>query len=60
MTLHSLFQKMSTASTEAELRLKLMDNLSQYFAVQRWGIYLGDEERGLISCDVRGVSGCNY
>ncbi|NES68537.1 MAG: GAF domain-containing protein [Okeania sp. SIO2D1] len=47
---------MVTASTEAELRFKLMDNLSQYFAVQRWGIYLGDEQSGLISCDVRGVS----
>ncbi|NEQ75835.1 MAG: GAF domain-containing protein [Okeania sp. SIO2C9] len=47
---------MATASTEAELRFKLMDNLSQYFAVQRWGIYLGDEQSGLISCDVRGVS----
>lgn len=56
MTLHSLFQEMATASTEAELRFKLMDNLSQYFGVQRWGIYLGDEENGLISCDVRGVS----
>lgn len=56
MTLHSLFQEMATASTEAELRFKLMDNLSQYFGVQRWGIYLGDEENGLISCDLQGVS----
>lgn len=56
MTLHSLFQKMATASTEAELRFRLMDNLSQYFAVQRWGIYLGDEEKGLENYDARGVS----
>ncbi len=56
MTLHSLFQEMATASTETELRFKLMDNLNQYFGVQRWGIYLGDEENGLISYDVKGVS----
>ena len=56
MTLHPLFQKMATASTELELRFRLMDNLSQYFAVQRWGIYLADEDNNLISCDVRGVS----
>lgn len=56
MTLHSLFQIMATASTQAELRSRVMDNIGEYFGVQRWGIYLGDEENGLISCDVRGVS----
>jgi hypothetical protein len=56
MTLHSLFQKMATASTEAELRFKVMDDLSPYFGVQRWGIYLVDEDNSLISCDVLGVS----
>lgn len=56
MTLHSLFQKMATASTEAELRFKVMDDISPYFGVQRWGIYLVDEDNSLISCDVQGVS----
>lgn len=56
MNLHPLFQKIATASTETELRFKLMDNLSQHFAVQRWGIYLLDEENNLISCDTKGVS----
>lgn len=56
MNLHSLFQSMATVKTEAELKYKLMDCLGQYFGVQRWGIYLADEENNLISCDVRGVS----
>ena len=56
MTFHSLFQRMATASTEAELKYLLMDNLNQYFGVQRWGIYLADRENDLISCDVKGVS----
>jgi DNA-binding CsgD family transcriptional regulator len=56
MTLHSLFQKMATTSTEADLRFSVMDDISQYFGVQRWGIYLVDEDNSLISCDVRGVS----
>ena len=56
MTLHSLFHKIATASTETKLRLSLMDNLSQCFGVQRWGIYLVDAENNLISSDVRGVS----
>ena len=56
MSLHFLFQLMATAKTEADLRYKLMDNLSQCFGVQRWGIYLGDENNTLISSDVRGVS----
>ncbi|MGL5940259.1 MAG: hypothetical protein ACRC2S_07710 [Waterburya sp.] len=56
MTLHSLFQIMATAKTETDLRLRLMDNLGQDFGVQRWGIYLEDEENNLVSSDVQGVS----
>lgn len=56
MTLHSLFQKLATASSESELRFSLMDNLSQYFDVQRWGIYLVDDKNNLISSDTCGVS----
>jgi len=46
---------MATSQTEAELRFRLMDNLSQCFSVQRWGIYLGDSRNNLISSDVVGV-----
>ena len=56
MTLHYLFQKMATASTETELRFRLMDNISQYFKVQRWGISLVDEDNNLISFDACGVN----
>ena len=43
MSLHLLFQSMATAQTEVDLRYRLMDDLGQYFNVQRWGIYLVDE-----------------
>jgi DNA-binding CsgD family transcriptional regulator len=33
-----------------------MDGVSQYFGVQRWGIYLMDDENRLASFDVVGVS----
>ncbi|MEL7034014.1 MAG: hypothetical protein AAFO04_00110 [Cyanobacteria bacterium J06592_8] len=33
-TLHPLFQTLATASTEAELRSRLIDNLSSYFNVE--------------------------
>lgn len=56
MGLHSLFQLMATAKTEADLKFGLMDRLGQCFGVQRWGIYLTDVENNLTSCDVRGVS----
>ena len=56
MNLHSLFHKIATASSETKLRFSLMDNLNKYFDVQRWGIYLVDEENNLISSDAYGVS----
>ena len=56
MSLHPLFQSMASAKTEAELKFRLMDNLSQCFGVQRWGIYLSDEANNLTSCDVQGVN----
>ena len=56
MTFHTLFHQLAIASTEAELRFQLMDNLGRCFGVQRWGIYLLDGENNLISCDTRGVS----
>jgi DNA-binding CsgD family transcriptional regulator len=56
-SLHRLFQAIATAPTEQALRSKFMDSVSEYFGVQRWGIYLLDVENGLASVDVQGVSG---
>ncbi|MBD1909027.1 MULTISPECIES: LuxR C-terminal-related transcriptional regulator [unclassified Leptolyngbya] len=55
-SLHPLFQAIATASTEAALRHQFMDGVSDYFGVQRWGIYLLDDEKHLASFDVVGVS----
>jgi DNA-binding CsgD family transcriptional regulator len=55
-SLHPLFQAIATAPTEQALRFRLMDSISEYFGVQRWGIYLLDDEKHLASFDVIGVS----
>jgi hypothetical protein len=55
-SLHSLFQAIATAPTEQVLRFRFMDGVSEYFGVQRWGIYLLDTENNLASVDTKGVS----
>ncbi len=55
-SLHSLFQSIATAPTEQSLRLRFMDGVSEYFGVQRWGIYLMQDENHLADFDVVGVS----
>jgi DNA-binding CsgD family transcriptional regulator len=55
-SLHPLFQAIAIAPTEQSLRLRFMDGVSQYFGVQRWGIYLLDAENNLASVDTKGVS----
>lgn len=55
-SLHSLFQAIATAPTEEMLRDRFMDGVNEYFWVQRWGIYLLDDENRLASFDVVGVS----
>ena len=55
-SLHPLFQSLSTAPTEIALRSRLMDGVSEYFDVQRWGVYLLDEDDSLASIDVHGVT----
>lgn len=55
-SLHPLFQTIATAPTEQALRLRFMDGVSQYFGVQRWGMYLMDDENRLSGFDVVGVS----
>jgi DNA-binding CsgD family transcriptional regulator len=54
--LYPLFQEIATAPTEQALRFRFMDGVSQYFGVQRWGIYLVDDENRLSGFDVAGVS----
>jgi DNA-binding CsgD family transcriptional regulator len=55
-SLHPLFQAIATAPTEQALRFRFVDGVSQYFGVQRWGIYLMDDENRLSNFDVVGVS----
>ncbi|OUL20924.1 transcriptional regulator [Nostoc sp. T09] len=53
--LQSLFHAIASASDERKLRLAFMDEVGKYFGVQRWGIYLTDEQSHLASVDVNGV-----
>ncbi|MBD0344026.1 MAG: LuxR family transcriptional regulator [Coleofasciculus sp. Co-bin14] len=55
-SLYPLFQAIATAPTEQALQCRVMDSISGYFGVQRWGIYLLDADIGLASVDARGVS----
>jgi DNA-binding CsgD family transcriptional regulator len=55
-SLHALFRSIATATSERELRSKFMDRVSESFGVQRWGIYLLDDDDELLSIDVCGVS----
>lgn len=55
-SIHSLFRNLAAASTEQELRNCFIDNISEHFGVQRWGLYLLDEKNNLASFDVVGVS----
>ena len=54
--LHGFFQELATAPTEPVLRSRLMDGISTYFGVQRWGVYLFDQSQRLTSSDTEGVS----
>lgn len=55
-SLKPLFHHLATARSEEQLRYKFMDWIGEYFEVQRWGIYLSDEQNNLLSCDIHGVS----
>ncbi|MGK7873071.1 MAG: LuxR C-terminal-related transcriptional regulator [Xenococcaceae cyanobacterium] len=54
-SVHSLIQAIATAKDERELRLRFMDTVGEYFGVQRWGIYLLDEQSRLAQADVQGI-----
>ncbi|MBD2213313.1 LuxR family transcriptional regulator [Nostoc linckia FACHB-104] len=53
--LQSLFHVIASANNERKLRLAFMDNVGEHFGVQRWGIYLTNEQSRLASVDVSGV-----
>ena len=55
-TLQSLFHTIDTATDESTLRYRLMDELGEFFGVQRWGIYLVNPDQTLASMDAHGVS----
>ena len=55
-SLHLLFQSLATAQTEQELLLRFMDRISEPFGVQRWGIYILNEQNRLAGFEVHGVS----
>lgn len=55
-SLYPLFQAIATAPTEQILRFRVMDSISEYFGVQRWGIYLSNANNDLASVDASGVS----
>lgn len=55
-SVHALFQAFAHAGDERELRLRFMDMAGEHFGVQRWGIYLFDEQSRLAAVDVCGVA----
>lgn len=55
-SIQHLSKKLASATTESELRNCLMDNVSEYFGVHRWGLYLLDRNFNLASFDAVGVS----
>ncbi|NEQ44489.1 MAG: LuxR family transcriptional regulator [Leptolyngbya sp. SIOISBB] len=56
VSLQSLFHEMANAPTAEALRFRVMDNISDYFGVQRWGISLLDNNGRLMSFDAQGVA----
>lgn len=55
-SIHTLFHAIATAQTEQELRFRFMDTVEAHFGVQRWGIYLLNQQNQLAAFDVKGVS----
>lgn len=53
---HAFFSAIATAPSEEVLRHRFMDIASDYFGVQRWGMYLFDQANQLKSVDAKGVS----
>lgn len=47
-SLPTVIKKLALAKTEAELRSTFMDTVGNYLEVQRWGIYLLDDQSNKI------------
>lgn len=58
-SLLTLFQAISSARDDRELRMRVMDAVGEQFGAQRWGIYLLDEKFQLGQVDVCGVPDVN-
>lgn len=54
-SLHRLFHAIAQARAQRELQLAYMDGVAEHFGVQRWGIYLLDEQSRLAQVAVHGV-----
>ena len=54
-----LFQAISSARDDRELRMRVMDAVGEHFGAQRWGIYLLDQEFQVAEVDVCGVPDVN-
>ncbi|MBE9053309.1 LuxR family transcriptional regulator [Nostocales cyanobacterium LEGE 11386] len=54
-SLHSLFQTLASAPNQHQLRLCFMDGIGEHFHIQRWGIYLFDEQSRYASVDIHGL-----
>jgi DNA-binding CsgD family transcriptional regulator len=54
-SLHAVFHAIASARDEQELRRRFIDTAGEYFGVQRWGIYLLDDQSRLAQIDVQGV-----
>lgn len=54
-SLHNLFHAIATAKNEHQLRMLFMDNVGEYFSVQRWGLYIFNENSDYKAVEVSGV-----
>ena len=54
-SLHNLFHAIATAKNEHQLRMRFMDNIGEHFGVQRWGIYMFNEDSSYSAVEVYGM-----
>jgi DNA-binding CsgD family transcriptional regulator len=54
-SLHNLFHAIATAKNEHQLRMRFMDNIGEHFSVQRWGIYMFNEDSSYSAVEVYGM-----
>lgn len=55
-SLHNLFHAIATAKNEHQLRMRFMDSVGEYFGVQRWGIYVFNENLDYKAVEVSGIT----